>query len=1126
MATREQLIQGIKDAHAANDPESAEKLYGKVKAMDEAPAPEASQDYGDEEANEWSLANLGTALYDGAKESLKATPLGQAIGGAEKLANVAGDMPDTLAAHSRGEGNAFATTANTIGLEIVNDAAALVSNADLLLPQDRDFDGVKDETPLSERVVMMYGAAREQSQESAQAQAKWEEENTEEAIPAMLLGLSIQAVATAGLGVASQTANLTKIAQANMASKAALAAKSKVIAKSTGAIAAGEGAIVGVGTVDKLDPNLASTQDVVLNIAKYTALGGGAGYGLGRAVPYAPLALQKVADKYDAFTRLASGKYQRDYVQHHVNDSVKNVRYENPELSDKDLVDKVMETANPHNLDRGTIMDALESSMLEVPRYNKAEGELVTDYQRKLAATLTAEPVPFMSRFRGKKKVVEAPDARGFVVGMDEAFMPVATRLQNIDPVFHGRAVGAEADEAIMIADTMPRLKALEKLELPANDEVNTQVSRLMVDGDYEGIVATLNKNGLSDVADSFKALDEIQDTLDDLLRESGVKIPKRGPQPGSKRHYSRKVVNVTDLRNHLGVEDDLAEQYLNKVEAQMRTREKTQRALSEGEIGEAMAEFLDPRNQAGRKLTDAGATKARTVDYDNTLKEFYHSPAKSIFKDVKEKIANIHERKVFNIKDGDEFLQGIGTRVNLDGAIERMLSETRGMANTPQMDEMRNILKGLYGAGKESSPQYINNIKNFGTMSLLANPKAALIQLADASSAIVEEGLGNTVRAYSSTIHNSVATMIDANKGALRGTKVALNTRAINLEDIITLDISAKGTGVIEGTTSKGLKLSGFHGVDQFGKNVLIRAAVNKGAAMAKSPKGRAQLLEKWKYLMGEEEALQYIKELGEGAAEMMANPSGLAKKAAWLSVHNIQPISRTKYAQGYHNNPKLRSIYAMKSFALSQADLLRRGVYNNLKKGNYKDGLSYLARYAIATTPLNYGLNEVRQWAWTLGEDKIDIPDVDDVPTEVAVQMLSTMAFLDEYGLQSALQDGNFSGLAATAVMPMGMVASVPIDTANLIMTYLDDEDFDWSDTETMQQLPWGLGHYLNMAFGDGQLDAKEKYERKLVRENPRQKTPAEKRREKRQEDKAGTTRARMKALNDSRRRRSRQR
>jgi hypothetical protein len=151
------------------------------------------------------------------------------------------------------------------------------------------------------------------------------------------------------------------------------------------------------------------------------------------------------------------------------------------------------------------------------------------------------------------------------------------------------------------------------------------------------------------------------------------------------------------------------------------------------------------------------------------------------------------------------------------------------------------------------------------------------------------------------------------------------------------------------------------------------MNAALKKGTRLAREDS--AQLVAKYADVMGED-----FPKLMEDLRSGEITP--LTREYVWLELTRQQPVSKLEMPQWALENPNGRLLYSMKSWAMKQADLVRRDAYNQVKAGNTTKGMTNLAKFGFALGLGGATLAQIQNWM--LGRE--GDPELGDVIENVA--------------------------------------------------------------------------------------------------------------------------------------------
>lgn len=229
--------------------------------------------------------------------------------------------------------------------------------------------------------------------------------------------------------------------------------------------------------------------------------------------------------------------------------------------------------------------------------------------------------------------------------------------------------------------------------------------------------------------------------------------------------------------------------------------------------------------------------------------------------------------------------------------------------------------------------------------------------------------------------------------------------------------------------------KWSGFRAADRLGKGIVIRSAMNKFRDLAKNQtkyfdelsdyatpqeltKIRTSLLKK-----------QTLDEMPDGVREIVLRMS-------FSRLGEQQLISAAGRPLNYLRGRDRRIFYALTGFAIKQAELLKQGIIQNIKKGQYKDAGSFAARYMMFAG-FGYGLiNQARGIPQALLGDEKKVPTVEGLILDTIAQPVQVATFNklgSKYANNRMTQDP-LAYLAESMVPPFGLYGNLAKDVTDL--------------------------------------------------------------------------------------------
>jgi hypothetical protein len=230
--------------------------------------------------------------------------------------------------------------------------------------------------------------------------------------------------------------------------------------------------------------------------------------------------------------------------------------------------------------------------------------------------------------------------------------------------------------------------------------------------------------------------------------------------------------------------------------------------------------------------------------------------------------------------------------------------------------------------------------------------------------------------------------------------------------------------------------KLSGFRGADRLGKGIVIRSSLNKFRSLAKDSKKYFKELENYaspQELTKIRSALLKNKTLD----EMPDSVKEIVLRMSFSRLGEQQLISAAGRPLNYLGGRNRRIFYALTGFAIKQAELMRQGIIQNIKKGEYKDAGSFAARYMIFAG-FGYGLiNQARGIPQAMLGDERKAPTVEGLLFDTVMQPVQVATFNklgSKYANQRMLEDP-VDYLTQSMIPPFGLPANIVKDVSNAL-------------------------------------------------------------------------------------------
>lgn len=506
--------------------------------------------------------------------------------------------------------------------------------------------------------------------------------------------------------------------------------------------------------------------------------------------------------------------------------------------------------------------------------------------------------------------------------GADYGLGSLSTRIRNLSPAIalrgrnYERAVLGKTHDAIAKVD--PFLVKLN--ELP--DRAKVELNRALTSNEPQAISSVLAQ--APKLRAAWPAVQAVLADTRAALQQHGLL------EKGLDDYFPRIVKDREGLLNALG---SAAKGDLEKRIAVAETR--LGRSLDPIEESIEVNRYLQGKSVVGEGKP--GFSKSRTVaQVTDQLAPFYASPTEALHTYLSAANRAIEKAKFFGrdlVKDGKQ--------INVDASIGKMVARemAAGHLDAAGAESLRSMIISRFGPGETLTAKPIQNLKNWAYAGLLGNPISAISQLGDVATVAGVMGLRPTLMAVAEKLMR----------------KPGIGVKDFGLVDHISEEFfntpnSAK-------FLNHALKYSGFALMDTFGKDVALRAARIKYEKLAKSAAGEKSIARKYQAAYGAEFP-QLVADLKSGKL------TDSTRSLLFSELSDIQPISKFEMPQAYLDNPNGRTLYMLKTWALKQADIVRRESYDEIKKGNVAKGLGNLTKWALIFGLAGMTTSAVQDW------------------------------------------------------------------------------------------------------------------------------------------------------------------
>lgn len=355
----------------------------------------------------------------------------------------------------------------------------------------------------------------------------------------------------------------------------------------------------------------------------------------------------------------------------------------------------------------------------------------------------------------------------------------------------------------------------------------------------------------------------------------------------------------------------------------------------------------------------------------------------------------------------------GIGAYV--DNLVERKIIDQKQVETMIKLVRARLKSKGI-------SNSTIALARDISLSSILGHPLNVITQFGDVFMAMIEFGMLDTLTSV---------------KDIVRG-KAKLTRKDLGLESIINAEFGSGRTR--EKIRDFIFKTVGFNAIDGFGKNVILNTSIRNMKKRVNNP----DFVRKIKGIFGDESnrVLDDIKN------DRLTYD---VRYLAFLDLSSLQPITKSEMPVNWNRAGNWRIIYTLKSFTIKSIDIARRKAYDEIRKGNYKEGVQNLFRISLAYALAGASTGAVKD---VLKGEEIDISD------EVLNNFLQ-LIFYNRYTFERGKRDGYFKTWYDSLMPPVWMLAD------DLLRDIQSDKDL--TDYRSIKNMPI-VGKAFYDWFGGG--------------------------------------------------------
>lgn len=454
----------------------------------------------------------------------------------------------------------------------------------------------------------------------------------------------------------------------------------------------------------------------------------------------------------------------------------------------------------------------------------------------------------------------------------------------------------------------------------------------------------------------------------------------------------------------------------------------------------------LAPESVSGKVYTPGTQERTRGLAADMTPDELdrYANPILTQINRIAEEQVLIELAKAFKVRPS----MGIGDdssafMSSLADAVARQ-SKSREVG-----DAVSNLTATTFKGAKSAPGSTIQNLMKLSYAGTLGQFDSAFLNLHDAAVAMVKNGVVPTLKAI-------------LNREGMDITEFGIGGNPKNIQEFQAgFDDSLRNDGALDKVSDwyqdVSFKVSLFRAADRAGKGIVIRSSLNKFRDLATRGDKYFDELE---HYATPAELTKVRKSLVQNKTieEMPEDVSEIVLRMAFSRLGEQQLISAAGRPIYYLKNPTLRPLWMMTGFAIKQAEIMRLGIVQNLKEGNYKEAGKFTARY-MGFAGLGYGIiNQMRGVPQAVLGDEDKAPSMEGLVRDTLSQPVQVATFGrlgTPYGNRK-FQEDPVGYLSESVLPPTGLIGNVAKDFAD-ILSIVRGKDVDFK-FETLRSIPGG--------------------------------------------------------------------
>lgn len=471
-----------------------------------------------------------------------------------------------------------------------------------------------------------------------------------------------------------------------------------------------------------------------------------------------------------------------------------------------------------------------------------------------------------------------------------------------------------------------PFLEIASRLPVSVQKDLNVA----LMNGSSSGIVAAVGRAAAPGL---LKEWNNVQAQLKKFAGELKSVGLLETPRPD---YFPRIVKDLPGLLNAIG--KDYAVPLQRALDA---AEKKAGMPLDEAERAAIVNKFIEKnlRGQSGEGK--ASFFKRRTIDNVTIdLEPFYVEPLQALPLYIGSATRAIERARFFG---KDAVRDPVTGKLDLSNSIGNVVAKEIDAGNlTPEnYTRLTKLLETRFGPAYGAPDRPFQALGQFTNIALLGNVFSGMMNLADIGTIAAQHGVVPLAAALAAKVgKRQKITAADVGMAEhimeefVYGTREPVKMRVPLTERTVQISLAK--------ALDKTFKYSGFKFFDQTMKEVALNAAFEKYSRLSRTKAGEARIIRQYSNYFTSDMP-QLLADLRAGAK------TKLTTELAFRELSDAQPVTKVEMPQFYLDHPNLRFGFALKSFMIKQVNLIKRRGVREIARGNFREGVGFLTRYAL---------------------------------------------------------------------------------------------------------------------------------------------------------------------------------